>query len=382
MGISTNSTDGRRRRRLVFSDLNSYVSSAKSTSATGTGSALSVDPTIPLARLVSERIWKHIAVWSGLLAVAAALWSWECAAAAVEGADRTDPSSFPHRVTLTFECILLLCTGQLAILIGWLRARSFNDFNGNYLIWRWTGACAFFAAVFVPTGMLQELTTILYSTIRIDDPTLVRVSWIAVSIGICGVLAFQLLKEHRNCVPSWLLLVAAIVFGTGSLVNATAAGGLLSASVSFALPPATWTCLFMSTLLFARHVIHVSCDPPADSAKPDRSRGTTCKVKPGLKDVVQTAAGNTSTLSLRRPATQEPAETALQPTAVSAEAEHAPAGSVVCRDPDTGSREPDRSTDDSTAGSIPLPGKTLKTGQRKQRTGKSNRRKSGRRRAA
>lgn len=220
----------------------------------------------PADTLISPRWWKHALValactlaWGGMLLLGDRVDRTEHPLAAIVGLRTGHLARF-------FSTVMLLAAGQLAFINLWYRSRSRKDFNGSYKVWfytavGWLGVCAFTA-----TGSHWTLADALLGgrPIAIWNGRLML--WLIPGAIVVTTLYRLLLREMRDCRLSlWLLRVSA------GAASAAATAVLLG---PFAVSP-RWQLLFevggstawhlllaLSMLLHARHVIHVTNEPP------------------------------------------------------------------------------------------------------------------------
>ena len=270
------SVDERRRRRLAADAddaqrVSGNVPSEPVARSAGQSAGSRSASRFPLRKLISPRLWK---LWSvaalGSAAAAAILW------ASINYADYADVLGpgfarlFNPGSGRAVDCclgLILMITGELALLIWWVRSRSPEDFAGSYRKWTWMAAACFAAAIAAMTdGHLAASETILWMA-SLDFANASRLSWMAPAF-LCGaVILSSVRRDMRGCRSSVALLwlssfawIAAGVFALRGPLPALSMEwnlGLCPALVMFAS-----LSLFTSLLLHARHVMYETADPP------------------------------------------------------------------------------------------------------------------------
>ncbi|MBX3436628.1 MAG: hypothetical protein KF861_03990 [Planctomycetaceae bacterium] len=170
------------------------------------------------------------------------------------------------RLANFFSTIMLLWSGQLALLIYWYRRKSRNDFHGRYRLWLWVGvALQFFLAV-VATEAHLPFGEYMLRVWPLNVPKYELLSWL-VPVSTISLAMFRLLgTELRNCACSRSLLRVAAVSGLVAAATLTLGEALPERMGNLLqVGSATLAHLGLATaLLFhARYVIHVSIEAPA-----------------------------------------------------------------------------------------------------------------------
>ena len=220
----------------------------------------------PADTLISPRVWKHVAVgvlcllsWGGVL------WLGESADRAATGMESIVGLA-AGKLTTFFSTVMLLAAGQLAFISLWYRSRSRKDFNGSYKLWFWTAVSWLTLCAFQATGAHWSVADAALSGRPVAVWNGRLLVWL-VPAAIIAVALYRLLRrEMRDCRESlWTLRLAAL---------AAAATGVTLLCGQFALTPrgqlvaeaslnTAWHMLLAySMLLHARHVIHISNEPP------------------------------------------------------------------------------------------------------------------------
>lgn len=281
--------DERRRRRLASDagdapdepDVSHFLAPQPSERA-------AADPHVPLRfplrKLISRKAWKHWLLGVGALATGGALlWIAARSAAGGETAGRHFLRMFDPvhgRVLPVYQSVLLAIGGQLALLIGWTRSRSQEDFHGRYRMWAWCAAGCFAAAGTILTDAHLAFGETVATLWKLSHPQAPLFAWL-VPVCISGLIVFRGVRAEmaENRGGSALLHLAAIC----GLIAAADRLGWLTAGVErlqaeslaplvdiithplFANGTLSAAAVFLLTamLLHARHVIHVSPEPPA-----------------------------------------------------------------------------------------------------------------------
>lgn len=272
------SLDERRRRRLAVE--NDEPTSPRRRGKRGRGSGKTdgratakearCPSHLPLRRIISPRIWKIWAIGlTGLVAVAAIVFlslraESLAAACGPEVAGLFDPREGPVLQAAGVLCWAL--SAQLSLLIWWGRSRSPNDFDGRYRIWFWAAAAQCAAALTAATAAHLAWCSAVSRRWNVEFWNYEALLWLAPAAG-CGCVLLRDVRRELGSSRS-----AAVTFSLALLLWGGAAAETLGAR--FAASPAASALMgrglfvlgslafFQSLLLYARHVFHVSCDPP------------------------------------------------------------------------------------------------------------------------
>jgi hypothetical protein len=275
------SLDERRRRRLasgadtVALETVAEPAPRRTTAAkakrTGRGSAH-----FPLRKVISIRYWKlaSVILLATLTAVGILAGGW----AAGLYPEQLGPGFViffrldSARLVRAFAALGLVLAGEMALLIGWARAQSLQDFSGRYRGWLLCAICAFLAAVGLETQLAAawSATAVWFWPSAFPSAHLTQratLAWIVPAV-VCGAFVHAyLVREMRDCRLSlafvWLAFLsggaaAALVLGR-PLPFPTQQARLVECGVALAFV----ICVVSSFLLHARHVIYVCVDPPA-----------------------------------------------------------------------------------------------------------------------
>ncbi len=268
------SLDERRRRRLAAEsnnpDLNNDLPVSEDSPARADAddfSQQSAAVQFPLHKVISQKMWKHWAVaFFGLALGAGILY---CGHHAADLEEKLGPG-FARLFNLSsgpvFRCyrsILLILSGQLALLIFWARSRSLQDFAGRYRLWVWVAGAWFWFAFSTASGAhhaWSESVVWLWWDAPLRNRT--TLCWLIPAVLLGAELLWMMHRDMRGCRSSLSMLWLA-------------AGLLLTAGVQTLLTDVGWSeltqpavamggvlCLFTSMLLHARHVIYQSAEPP------------------------------------------------------------------------------------------------------------------------
>lgn len=265
------SLDERRRRRLASETEEGFAEFSSSDEASVGDSSrpepVSADASpettrFPLRKLVSPKVWKLSGVGLlGLGAGALMLWGEHAAAAESGGA-----AGVLGPVIRGYGGLLLLLSGQLAMLIWWCRSRSPLDFAGHYRRWMRIAVFLMGLACLPVTGLhtaFAEWVQGQTGFAAVGYPQLIWLVPVVIGSLVAGWLLNRELQENRASLALlWLAAAAGAAFAAGQfelpvplrpaqLHLAVTGSGLLAA----------WL-VFMSLLLHCRYVVYISPDPP------------------------------------------------------------------------------------------------------------------------
>lgn len=265
------SVDERRRRRLAAETDALPGTSPRRAARSLPQEAAPVEERLPRGSspadtLISPRWWKHALValactlaWGGMLLLGERVDRNEHPLATIVGLRTGHLARF-------FSTVMLLAAGQLAFINLWYRSRSRKDFNGSYKVWFYTAVGWLVVCAFTATGSHWTLADALLGGRPIAVWNGRLMLWLIPGAIVVMTLYRLLLREMRDCRPSlWLLRVSA-----GAAIAAAAAVLLGPFAVSPRWQPllevggsTAWHLLLaLSMLLHARHVIHVTNEPP------------------------------------------------------------------------------------------------------------------------
>ena len=270
------SLDGRRRRRLVSESDDGIhelhlPEAPQSPEAAECGEPQpSTEVMFPVRQLVSPRIWKHWAVgFLGAVIVACLI------GGAYESAVLADSMSpgllhlfaLPGmRVATFFSSTLLLLAGLLSLLIWWARSRSRHDFSGSYRIWAWAAGVWTLLAAAVASDVPQAVGQTVQWCFDSDVGFLANLCWLIPGAAIGASLIAVLNRELRGCRSSLAMLWLATLtylFAAALRLGLPLADTQIWNDLAFAATTMTGhLALFLCILQHARHVVHVSLDPP------------------------------------------------------------------------------------------------------------------------
>ena len=267
---ANSASDGRRRRRIVqdadellaeFEQLAPDRRPAREPVAT-TAPADQSDHRI-LTKLISGRIWKL----NGLLLVVVLA---ACGAVWAEFRHhhvlKIAGEAGTPRISSGLAGIFVLLTGQLALLIGWIRSESAVDFNGRYRWWKWL------AAILVTVGVvwianIQHTLPLLAQAIA--EPVLGSISAARRTLVVVPVASIGILVLSRVIPDMGRNRFAQILFTTGLLIAAVRlllAYGPTVEPLPAPLPDTVLltaaAMLICSLVLHTRFVLYICNDPP------------------------------------------------------------------------------------------------------------------------
>ena len=224
----------------------------------------------PLGRLISPKLWKLWALGILVLLVGGNLL---LAGTTSTVGDAQFGPGFAHlfdlvagRAVKPFAMLLLLVSTQLAWFIWWVRSQSPRDFDGRYRQWGWCVAIGMGATLAVTADLhLAWSKTAMW----LWQPEFWHAETVVWLLPICLAAVWVLRtlhREMRDCRSSLSMLWMATACGVCIAVlqlNVVAIplpsdeSRLMNWGLEFS---ACWL-LFMSLLLHARHVVHVTPDP-------------------------------------------------------------------------------------------------------------------------
>lgn len=255
---------GRRRRRLAHADPEpvGFVDATGTIVVAARGVEGSAIPHTPqqfsmLPRVVSPRLWKHVALLSLLLVVSVSAVWWE-QKATVAGVSS---------ITRGIVGLFILLSAQLAWVISWIRSCSEVDFQGRYRCWKWFAVTASAMAVMVLTdtytlvpNLVATVLAPITGAIKAARPALMLVTLVPVAV----LVPVRVLKDMNRCVWSRLFLVGAILLTiVRFMLVYGAAGAAISLLTLNLLLVLAALSVFASMLLHCRFVAFISNAPPA-----------------------------------------------------------------------------------------------------------------------
>lgn len=166
---------------------------------------------------------------------------------------------------------LVLLAAQVAVFIWWARARGSKDFGGSYRLWGWVTAAGIGTHLVLTTGLHRVLSQALPRSV----PMLARLPnhlvWLVPALVVGYLLFWALQRELRGC-----RLSRGALFAAAGTYNAVALMVLLEPQLTtwwgrfvvgwleMTLLAAGHFAALICLCLHARHVIHVSADPPPE----------------------------------------------------------------------------------------------------------------------
>ncbi len=274
---SQSSTDGRRRRLLHSQDTEELLAEFEALAPGSAAAAVSqVTVAVPdrqlLTRLVSSQLWKHgILVFCIVLLGVAAIWGEVCQPDTLrELADSRQP-----RVSKGLAGAFLIVSGQLALLIAWIRSGSSVDFSGRYRCWKWLAGCLMSIGVLWVTNFQNSLPQLarlfiepVIGGVGAARHTLVVVPLAALSVWVLS----RVVPDMGRCRWTQAMFCLGVLTALGRLLLSygNSIGEVTDAVLDGVLLAATGL-LVCSLMLHARFVLYVSKDPPEQTAgQPDR----------------------------------------------------------------------------------------------------------------
>jgi hypothetical protein len=216
-----------------------------------------------IQRIISRRLWKHWAVITVLTAIGLAVVSLSYSASQSQS---NQPGSVIERTIKTIAGLELLVAGQLAILVGWIRARSKVDYRGRYRSWKWFGGLLLTSAFVTLCGLEPLLPGLLADLIQpmVGDVSAAKPALIVVPVTAIGFMLLTRIVPDtgRNRVSQLLILAASIP----AVLYLLCFDRTLTFSRWLPRPEQVLVVashfVFAGTLLHARFVAWVCNDPP------------------------------------------------------------------------------------------------------------------------
>jgi len=161
---------------------------------------------------------------------------------------------------------LLLLAGQLAIIIGWARSCSIQDFSGRYRIWNLIACGMLFGSLCVATGLHvligMHIGQLAAQHMAIPPMQQTLLGWLIPAFVIGALLMTRLDRELRghftglHCV--WLGVLMCVVVG---FLPAEIYPAKFRTLIPSAATVSGHLILFVGLYLHCRYVIHVCPDP-------------------------------------------------------------------------------------------------------------------------
>ena len=233
-----------------------------------------------IGRLISHRLWKHVTIVLAVLLTSCGLAFFVLSSHAKPHFNGSVSEQFDSQLRTAalqsvfgLTTILLVLSGQMALLIGWLRSHSSIDFDGRYRSWYRLSWFLLSLSVFSISGTSAVVTHLLAALLQPATGTITaaRPALLFVPLVSTGMLiAWRLVPDMGRNRLSQILFLAAIGMAATCLTSlaprlavmlpplAHAAGILLAASI-----------LFSACLLHCRFVAHINNDPPVASCRTD-----------------------------------------------------------------------------------------------------------------
>ncbi|MBT6153252.1 MAG: hypothetical protein HOL01_07485 [Planctomycetaceae bacterium] len=224
----------------------------------------------PLGRLISPKLWK---LWAlGVLGLLVGGNLLLAGTTSTVGDTQFGPG-FAHlfdlaagRAVKPFATLLLLVSTQLAWFIWWVRSQSPRDFDGRFRQWGWCVAIGMGATLAIAADLhLAWAKTAMW----LWEPEFWHAEVAVWLLPICLAAAWVLRtlhREMRDCRSSLSMLWMATACGVCIAVLQLNVVTISLPSdenrlMSWGLELSACWLLFMSLLLHARHVVHVTPDP-------------------------------------------------------------------------------------------------------------------------
>jgi hypothetical protein len=225
----------------------------------------------PLRKVISPKTWKItltglLAACLGAIIVGLEFGGWAAEDALGPGWERLlqGPGASPNQL---LQAGLLMASGQLALVIWWARSQSLRDFEGQYRIWLW----AALALLLAGWGWLGQWHWVLSDTIgwiwSARFPKQEVLCWLIPLCLVAGLLWKQLSTDMRACKASCALMWLGLAMGLAACVfrlelDRTGWTAELKHLAQAAFQTASCVGIFLSFLVHARFVIHISAEAP------------------------------------------------------------------------------------------------------------------------
>lgn len=293
--------DDRRRRRLAQEGEPQTPSRSRSdsVSAGAEGWDPLAAPLSPIASLVPAPLWRTaVLTCMGLLAWAGLNYGGHAIGRALPGPELTALLGLESGLARRFfSSTMLLIAAQLSYVIYWHRARSRKDFLGRYKVWMWAVAVWLVFCVAAATDVHQLIAATMLAHWTVDVWHAAILCWMVPAAIVVLSMTRLLHCELRDCRPSvtclWCSTLTAGLAATAILAGDQLWSGDVALIVQCGATT-LWQLLLAIALLFhARHVIHITSEPP-------ELRQSSGRIIAGLSRLVR--AGRRSTANVSSPA--------------------------------------------------------------------------------
>ncbi|MCA9064061.1 MAG: hypothetical protein KDA96_13410 [Planctomycetaceae bacterium] len=211
-----------------------------------------------IRRLISPRSWKHAVTLISMACL--------CLATALFITSLDGEQLARQRIGDGVVGTLLLLSGQLAILIGWIRCRSEVDFQGRYRIWKWAAVLLIGCGVIQTTGTAELVTSLLLMPLQlaVGPVTAARPAILLMVLSTAAALtAWRLLPDMGRCRSSQLFQTFALaLIGFRLILVVPSLAMRFSHATASVVELSIGFSLFASNLLHTRFVLYVNNDPP------------------------------------------------------------------------------------------------------------------------
>ncbi len=255
---------------------------------------------LPVRKLISPRLWKHLLLgFVGLSVAGGLLWG-----GFVASGDHPYGPGFDlffnlsrGRAVSYYNAAMLTLAGQLCLLIWWVRSQSRKDFSGNYRVWFWSSTACFAAAFIAITKAHVAWSQTAVWLWDFDIPNKETMSWL-VPVGIPALVFYWLLqRDTRECGMSVNLLRLSSLTMLGAALwtlgirlpehELLSQYPLPEEIVQAGLPMVACFTLMFGLLIHSRYVIYETAEPP--TARPSRWRSIFGKRKSSKEKSAQTS---------------------------------------------------------------------------------------------
>lgn len=208
-----------------------------------------------LRKVLSPRLWKHVTAITVLVLLTAAT---------IYALQRNSFSSLQHTTSRFASCFLLF-SGQLALLIGWVRGESDFDYKGRFRWWTSLAIAILAAAILRLTDSTAWAADATVAMVEFGTGSLnaARPAVLLVPLVIAvALLVYRIIPDMQRCFESQLVMVLTVITLIAMVVWQHMGSLSTAQPIVASLDLSMCVLLFSSLLLHARYVAYVNHDPP------------------------------------------------------------------------------------------------------------------------
>jgi hypothetical protein len=157
-------------------------------------------------------------------------------------------------------------TGQLAMLVLWVRSQSTSDFSGRYRFWLRAAGIWFTASPIAATQLHAAWASSIARRWQLEFEGHEFVLWWAPAAATAVGIWWGLRQELRNCLPARILVVLGLLCYAGASAviwqPRWLPPGIAATAAINGLTILGHASVMLSVWVFARHVIYICADPP------------------------------------------------------------------------------------------------------------------------